>query len=148
MSHQPEFNPQKIFLILFTLTAVEVAWGMSISHEMKWLLWGGLMVFALWKGMLIFMYFMHMKFEGWIVKCLIAPTPIMIAIVFFALVPDVASNDKLIYHLTDQFDPHQGKVVEIGHATNDPRENGKKVVGPDGQLHEASEHGSASEGSH
>ncbi len=140
MSHQAQFNPQKIFATLFILTAVEVGWGMSIHYDNKLLLWGGLLVFAFWKGLLIFMYFMHMKFEGWICKALIAPTPVLIAVVVFALWPDVAANDQLIYGLTDQFDPPQGKVVQIGHGTKDPREHGKKEIGEDGQLREVSEH--------
>jgi cytochrome c oxidase subunit IV len=142
MSHQAQFNPQKIFATLFVLTAVEVGWGLSVPYSNKLLLWGGLLAFAFWKGLLIFMYFMHMKFEGWIVKGLIAPTPFLIAVVVFALWPDVASNDQLIYRLTDQFDPQQGKVVEIGHGTEDPREHGKKEIGPDGQLRDAVEHAS------
>ena len=145
MSEQHHFNPQKIFLMLFILTAVEVAWGTFIPYEMKWLLWGGLLIMAFWKGLLIFMYFMHMKFEGWVVKALIAPTPLLIAVVVFALVPDVASNDRLEYRVGDQYDPDQGKVVEIGYSTGDPREGGKKLVGEDGHVHDA-DHGESSEG--
>jgi caa(3)-type oxidase subunit IV len=149
MTDQHHFNPQRIFIILFVLTALEVAWGTWIPYDIKWLLWGGLLIFAFWKGLLIFMYFMHMKFEGWVVKALIAPTPALIAIVFFALLPDVASNDRLVYDVGDQYDPAQGKVVEIGNATNDPREHGAKLIGPDGELrdaHHGEGHGSAGAG--
>jgi hypothetical protein len=80
-------------------------------------LWGGLLVFAFWKGILIYTYFMHMKFEGWIVKCLIAPTPILIAIVLFALMPDIAFNSRLDYPVGSQLDKDgraPGQVVELG----------------------------------
>ncbi len=111
---EAHFNANKIFITLFILTAVEVAWGSLVPYEMKPALWGGLLIFAFWKGILIFQYFMHMKFEGWIVKCLIAPTPILILIVYFALLPDVALNDDTLYQVGDQLDPENGEVVEIG----------------------------------
>jgi cytochrome c oxidase subunit IV len=143
MSHEMQFNPQKIFITLFVLTGLEVAWGYSVPYDNKLLLWGGLLVFAFWKGLLIFMYFMHMKFEGWICKCLIAPTPLLITVVVFALWPDVVVNDQLIYGLAEQYDPQQGKVVEIGNGTNDPRGHGAQLVGADGQLHDVESHGEA-----
>ena len=117
MSEHESFSVKKIFWTLFILTAVEVAWGKLIPYEQKLLLWGGLLIFAFWKGLLIFMYFMHMKFEGWIVKSLIAPTPILIAIVVFALMPDVSYNDELIHGVADQLDPQDGAVVEIGQGS-------------------------------
>jgi cytochrome c oxidase subunit IV len=117
MSQDHSFDANKIFVVLFILTAVEVAWGAFIPYDVKWALWGGLMIMAFMKGYLIFAYFMHMKFEGWIVKGLIAPTIPLIFIVFFALMPDVGSNHKLIHQLADQLDPADGQVVEIGHGS-------------------------------
>jgi len=111
------FDANKIFIALFILTAVEVAWGVFIPYDLKWALWGGLLIMAYMKGYLIFTYFMHMKFEGWIVKGLIAPTIPLIFIVFFALMPDVGSNNHLNYELADQLDPENGEVVEIGHGS-------------------------------
>ena len=114
MSEQHHFNANKIFFTLFVLTALEVAWGSLLPYDMKFLLWAGLLGFAFWKGILIFMYFMHMKFEGWIVKCLIAPTLLLICVVVFAIIPDVARNGQLNYAVADQLDPEDGQVVEIG----------------------------------
>lgn len=81
----------RIFIILFVLTALEVAWGMFF-REPRWFLWSGLLICALFKGLLIFMYFMHMKFERWIVWSLIVPTPVLMLVVMGALMPDLAFN--------------------------------------------------------
>jgi cytochrome c oxidase subunit IV len=111
----PAFSANKIFILLFALTMVELAWGVFLFPRSPHLIkWGGLIVFAFWKGLLIYTYFMHMKFEGWIVKALIAPTPILIAVVVFALMPDVSRNKQLIYPVGSQVDKsgsHPGKVV-------------------------------------
>ena len=123
---QPHFSANKIFLTLFILTAAEVAWGAYLFKDSPNLIkWGGLLVFAFWKGILIYTYFMHMKFEGWIVKCLIAPTPILIAVVVFALMPDVSNNEQLVYPVGSQLDKsntHPGRVVPM---TDPPREETK-----------------------
>lgn len=113
MSDQHSFSAKRVFITLFILTAVEVAWGELMPYDNKLLLWGGLLAFAFWKGALIFMYFMHMKFEGWIVKVLIAPTIPLMAVVVFSLVPDVARNDRLLYQVADQIDESSGAVVPI-----------------------------------
>jgi heme/copper-type cytochrome/quinol oxidase subunit 4 len=114
--HAP-FSANKIMVTLLILTALEVAWGTLIPYDWKFALWGGLLGFAFWKGILIFMYFMHMKFEGWICKALIAPTPFLIAVVFFALLPDVALNERLIHDVGDQLDEVDGTIAEIGHGS-------------------------------
>ena len=112
---QPHFSANKIFVTLFILTAAEVVWGAFLfKHSPHLVKWGGLIVFAFWKGILIYTYFMHMKFEGWIVKSLMIPTPFLIAIVVFALMPDVSHNDRLVYPVGSQVDKsnaHPGKVV-------------------------------------
>ena len=114
---QPAFSANKIFTILFVLTAIEVAWGAYIfKHSPHLIKWGGLLIFAFWKGILIYTYFMHMKFEGWIVKCLIAPTPVLILVVVFALMPDVSHNAQLVYPVGSQVDKsgaQPGKVVGL-----------------------------------
>ena len=110
----PTFSANKIFVTLFVLTAIEVTWGLVFRHSPHFIKWGGLTAFAFWKGLLIYTYFMHMKFEGWIVKALIAPTPVLIAVVVFALMPDVSVNKQLIYPVGSQVDKsgvHPGKVV-------------------------------------
>lgn len=108
-----DFDANKIFAALFALTAIEVAWGMWMPGP-NWWVWGGLIAMALGKGLLILQYFMHFKFEGWIVKCLIAPTPIMIMIVIFAITPDVAKNSRMDYRITDMVDPVTGEILTIG----------------------------------
>ena len=96
MSEKGHFSAEKIFAALFVLTALEVGWAM-LPFLGTLALRGGLVIFAFWKGYLIFTYFMHMKFEGWIVKGLIAPTVPLVAIVVCALLPDVSSNRQLKY---------------------------------------------------
>lgn len=110
----PGFSANKIFVLLFVLTIAEVGWGLGFQHSPHWIKWGGLIAFATWKGIMIYSYFMHMKFEGWIVKALMIPTPFLIAIVIFALMPDVSHNDRLVYPVGSQVDKsntHPGKVV-------------------------------------
>jgi caa(3)-type oxidase subunit IV len=120
------FSANKIFIVLFVLTAVEVAWSIVFKHSPHWIKWGGLMIFAFWKGMLIYTYFMHMKFEGWVVKALVAPTPLLIAILVFALMPDVSYNDQLVYPVGSQLDRSTVKsgqvhgLIDLPHGTAAP----------------------------
>ncbi len=134
------FDANRILVALFVLTALEVAWGAFVPYGVKWALWGGLLIFAFWKGFLIFMYFMHMKFESYICKCLIAPTIPLVLIIFFALVPDIAANRRLIHNIADQLDPVDGTIAEIGtgsrnksHVTHDEDEPDEE--GTDGGGH-------------
>lgn len=112
----PSFSSTKIFLTLFVLTAVEVGWSIVFRDFGPFIKWGGLLVFAFWKGILIYSYFMHMKFEGWIVKGLLAPTPFLIAIVLCAVMPDVSFNDRLDWDVGAQLDK-TGR--EPGHVVRD-----------------------------
>ena len=110
------FSANKIFLALIVLTAVEVAWSLVFVDSNRWLKWGGLLAFAGWKGALIYVYFMHMKFEGPVVKWLMRPTPVLMAILVFALMPDVSLNDELVYPVGTQLDrdgKQPGKVVPM-----------------------------------
>jgi cytochrome c oxidase subunit 4 len=116
MTETHHFNANKIFWTLFILTAVEVAWSIVFKTQPHWIKWGGLLVFAFWKGLLIYTYFMHMKFEGWIVKALVAPTPILIMVLVFALMPDVSLNDHLVYPVGSQLDKSgklPGQVIDM-----------------------------------
>ena len=109
----PGFDATKIFIALLVLTMVEVGWSF-LPGMSKFFLWGGLLTMAFMKGFLIFTYFMHMKFEGWIVKVLIAPTPFLILVVIFALMPDIGANKRMDHHLTDMADPVTGQIIELG----------------------------------
>ena len=111
------FDAKRIFWLLFIFTAVEVAWGMVLPYEKKFLLWSGLLLCAIAKGWLIFVWFMHMKFEGWIVKALIVPTIPLMLVVYFSLMPDVANNKQTLYNLADQVEESTGEVIEIGLST-------------------------------
>lgn len=107
-----EFSANKIFFWLFAFTVAEVAWA-EIGKPLEWgrlVLWGGLIGFAFFKGLYIAMYFMHLKFEGWIVKGLILPTPFLIAVILLAISPDVSRNDNLIHDLGAMYDPKAGVV--------------------------------------
>jgi cytochrome c oxidase subunit IV len=102
----------RIFLILFGLTAAEVAWGFLLHGHSHWILWGGLISFALVKGLLIFMYFMHMKFERFLVWALILPTPILILVAVCALMPDVSFNTQRDHVVGDSLAP-DGRIVDM-----------------------------------
>ncbi len=109
------FNSTRIFLMLLALTAIEVLLSIIQVHVLdhaipKPLYWGGLAFFALWKGVLIFNYFMHMKFEGWIVKGLVAPTIFLVIVILAALQPDLVSNDKLVNPLGSMVNEETGVI--------------------------------------
>lgn len=113
MSESHGFNTNKIFIILFVLTALEVGWA-EIGLP-RWAAWSGLLIFAYMKGHLIFTYFMHMKFEGWIVKGLMVPTIPLMMIVVFANMPDTSKNELLVYPLTEQL--NEGAKGKVGIVT-------------------------------
>ena len=113
-SHQ-HFSAEKIFLALFVLTALEVGWGYAghYGHWGKLMLWGGLLFFAFWKGWFIAVYFMHLKFEGWVVKSLILPTPFLIMVIMGYIGNDVADAQAPLQHpVGSMLDPATGVVHE------------------------------------
>ncbi len=118
---EKHFNPEKIFLGLFAFTALEVLWGYAFGVWMldpgeqanKLVLWGGLLFFAFLKAWLIAVYFMHLKFEGWVVKSLILPTPFLIMVIFGYVMPDVADDEtRLVHPVGSEVDPTTGRVIE------------------------------------
>ena len=121
--HDHQFDANKVFLGLFIFTALEVLWGYTLNGTPKWFFWGGLMFFALLKGLLILQYFMHFKFEGWIVKGLIAPTPFLVMVIIFALMPDIGANSRMDHEITDMLDPQTGEVVTIGSQDGDAHDD-------------------------
>jgi hypothetical protein len=92
----------------------EVGWGLAGKH-FGWnrlSLWGGLMFFAFFKGWLIAVYLMHLKFEGWVVKSLILPTPFLIMVIFGYVMPDVADKQtRLVHPVGSELDPATGQVI-------------------------------------
>jgi caa(3)-type oxidase subunit IV len=119
MSHDDHddkhFDANKIFYALLAFTVLEVGWGLA-GKNFGWnrpMLWGGLLFFAFLKGWLIAVYFMHLKFEGWVVKSLILPTPFLILVIFGYVMPDVADEESnLIHPIGSEFDPASGAVIE------------------------------------
>jgi len=108
------YNAFKIFVILFILTALEVAWGVMLHDAKRFILWGGLLGFAFAKAALIFMYFMHMKYERMIVWSMIIPTPFLIAVVVFALMPDIVySDEQLDYDISEMGRGPNGETVGL-----------------------------------
>jgi len=124
MSETHGFNTNKIFGALLFLTIAEVGW--AYLPFATWALWGGLLTFAYMKGHLIFTYFMHMKFEGWIVKGLMVPTIPLMLIVVFANMPDTAKNDLMVYPLTVQMDAETGEIVVLDETERAKRSPGYK----------------------
>jgi caa(3)-type oxidase subunit IV len=114
-AHDKHFNAEKVFAGLFVFTMLEVGWGYA-GHHFHWnklMLWGGLLFFAFLKGWLIAVYFMHLKFEGWVVKSLILPTPFLIMVIFGYVMPDVANKEgNLVHPVGAMLDPASGRVVE------------------------------------
>jgi hypothetical protein len=77
------------------------------------MLWGGLLFFAFWKGWFIAVYFMHLKFEGWVVKSLILPTPFLIMVIMGYVMNDVANKEAPLQHpVGSMLDPATGIVNE------------------------------------
>jgi caa(3)-type oxidase subunit IV len=130
MSDNHGFSALKVFVWLFVLTALEVGWAFLPFNKVPLRL--GLLVFAYMKGHLIFTYFMHMKFEGWIVKGLIAPTVPLIAIVVFACFPDVSRNDKLLYPVGYQLVEGAGVVMDQAEAAEVRGVGSKQAVSAGG----------------
>jgi len=92
------YNVLKIFIALFVLTAIEIAWAMpDFIRDHRLLLWGGLLLCAFLKAALILMYFMHMRFERWLVWSLVVPTPLLVIVFFGYVTKDVARNDYRDY---------------------------------------------------
>ena len=123
MSHEAEhdskhFSAEKIFGGLFLFTILEVVWGLAGKHLSfnRPMLWGGLLFFASLKGWLIAVYFMHLKFEGWVVKSLILPTPFLVMVIFGYVMPDVADKEtRLIHPVGSELDPKTGRIIENMH---------------------------------
>jgi len=127
-AHDKHFSPEKIFLWLIIFTAAEVIWGVW-GPDSKVALWGGLLFCAFLKGWLIAVYFMHLRFEGWVVKSLILPTPFLIMVFFGYVSPDIAAPDHMIYPLGSMVDVETGKVHDILNVSHDADESGAEDAG-------------------
>jgi cytochrome c oxidase subunit IV len=110
------FNAERIFVILFVFTALEVIWGLAGDKfgMPKFWLWSGLGICAYIKFVYILNYFMHFKFEGWIVKGLIVPTPLLILVIFLNTRPDVGQNDYRLQTNGTRFNPRTQEVETMG----------------------------------
>ncbi len=135
-SQDRHFSAEKIFVILLVATALEVAWGLLLKDSGRPLLWGGLISFAIIKGWYIATYFMHLKYEGWIVKGLIAPTPFLIGVIFTMITPDVSRNDYLNAPIGSMLDRESGEVVTQMDALSHSAES----MHGDGEHGEDAEH--------
>jgi len=118
----------RVFIILFVLTVLEVAWGLGFHSAHRIVLWGGLMVFAFAKGALIFMYFMHMKYEKILIWSLIVPTIPLIGIILFALMPDLSYNSRRDYPVGRRLDA-DGSVVDMITAGEHDQPHGAEAGG-------------------
>ena len=130
MSDHHEFSANKIFAYLIFYTAVEVLWGMFFPRDIQWALWGGLLLCAFLKGYLIFTWFMHMKFEGWIVKGLVVPTVPLVAILIFANMPDTSFNDDLLYPIGHQLEVE----LRLTNEDAEPSDDNPYILRSTGQV--------------
>jgi len=115
------FSATKVFVWLFIFTAIEVLWGYMLPARDygKLVGWGGLILWALCKGLLIAAYFMHLKFEGWIVKGLIAPTPFLIAVILIAVSPDISRNERMDHPIGSMYVESDGVVQDFMQHTSE-----------------------------
>lgn len=117
------FSPDKVFLWLFLFTAAEVAYGVLGSNLPKMALWGGLGIFAFLKAWLIAVYFMHLKFEGWVVKSLVLPTPLLIQVIWGYISPDVSNSQIIDHPIGSMYDVRTGEVAhEMGRYDEEQHE--------------------------
>ena len=136
-----EFSVDKIFVWLFIFTALEVGWG----YFGDWVgmgkvpLWGGLIACAVVKAVLIAGYFMHLKFEGWVVKGLILPTPFLILVIFGYINKDISRNNLLDHPIGSMYDEPSGQVYDhMSHTNARPGAGFDEVEteGEDGEGHD------------
>ena len=112
MSADKQFSPEKIFLWLLFFTAAEVIFGIAFHGTPRMFLWSGLGIFAFLKGWLIMVYFMHLKFEGWVVKMLILPTPLLVLVIWGYVSPDISKSKIIDHPIGSQYDNTSGEVIE------------------------------------
>ncbi len=137
MAGDKQFSPEKVFAWLFVFTMAEVGFGVFFHHMPKLFLWSGLGFFAFLKGWLIMVYFMHLKFEGWVVKSLIIPTPLLVLVIWGYVSPDISKSKIIDHPIGSQYDNATGAVVEdMSHW--DPKEHHGEGAG--GTAPEQSEH--------
>jgi caa(3)-type oxidase subunit IV len=133
-----EFSVDKIFVWLFIFTGLEVGWGYFGDYigMSKLPLWGGLIGCAVVKAFLIAAYFMHFKFEGWIVKGLILPTPFLILVIFGYINKDISRNEKLDHPIGSMYDETSGQVHDyMSHTSERPGAGFDEVAHDDGDDH-------------
>jgi cytochrome c oxidase subunit IV len=85
-SHAPYL---KVFGALAVLTAIEYFYA-HLFKDVFVVLVLGLVFWAIVKASMVGWYFMHLKFEGKWVYCLLVPAGILAVILTTALIPDVA----------------------------------------------------------
>lgn len=135
MAADKQFSPEKVFLWLFIFTVAEVAFGLVFHDARKLFLWSGLGIFAFLKGWLIMVYFMHLKFEGWVVKSLILPTPLLVLVIWGYVSPDVSKSEILDAPIGSMYDNETGEVVhDLSHW--DPKHAGEHAEGAGGTAAE------------
>ena len=116
------YNVTKIFIALFVLTAIEIAWAMPhFIRESRPLLWSGLILCAGLKGSLIFMYFMHMKYERWLVWALVLPTPLLVMVIFGYVTPDLSFNQRRDYPNGMMLN-HEGRIIPMDQRITEAHE--------------------------
>ncbi len=127
------FSVFKIFILLLIMTAIEVVYGEignRYFYEQKFWLWGGLLLCAFIKGYYIFFYFMHVKYEGMIVKGNVLFTVPLIIYFMIMLTPDTGTNPQFNYGVAQQFDPMTNEVEHIGHGSRNVVNHGVRHLYP------------------
>ncbi|MGH7143428.1 MAG: cytochrome C oxidase subunit IV family protein [Planctomycetota bacterium] len=86
-SARPKVNVLAMFLWLTAITGCEV--GLVYLHLQQKLLATLLICTSLTKMLLVAIYFMHLKFEGKLIRAMLIAVVILGLIFFFALFPDL-----------------------------------------------------------
>jgi caa(3)-type oxidase subunit IV len=91
MSHVKASHPYyRIFALLTVFTIAEIAWA-TYFHESRALLAGGLGLMAAFKAAMVALYYMHLKYERWLLW-IIAGFPLVLVVVMISgFLPDAVA---------------------------------------------------------
>jgi caa(3)-type oxidase subunit IV len=96
----------RVFVSLAIFTAIEYFYARTFKDAFLVLVLG-LMTWATIKATLVGLYFMHLKYEGKWVLCMLVPSGILAMVLVCALVPDVAMQPITEINNMDEDSPRE-----------------------------------------